>query len=164
MLWIKAGKPTNLYFIIPALGLICYLLLNVSKLTKSCTEQQKMEPQTPLEHRVASVPEGRWGISATNPPKSEPTTLMHGLLFKPRFVSPCSHLSVNAEWDFFLPWVSEGAFVPSVGVQERGSSRELWLSTQPTTPSISEVGDIHRSKCSLDFQSPKNGSMSCSRW
>lgn len=31
MLWIKAGKPTNLYLIIPALSLICYLLLNVNK-------------------------------------------------------------------------------------------------------------------------------------
>ena len=81
-----------------------------------------MEPQTPLEHRVAFVPEGRWGILATQPsqklmcsPDALPVILNQGLY-------PHTITSLSMQSAFFLPWVSEGAFIPSVGVQDRGSS------------------------------------------
>lgn len=81
-----------------------------------------MEPQTSPEHRVASVPEGRWGILATQPSQKlmRRTDALSVVLNQGLYPHITTSLSMQSV--FFLPWVSEGAFIPSVGVQDRGSS------------------------------------------
>lgn len=81
-----------------------------------------MEPQTPLEHRVASVPEGRRGILATRSSQKLMCSTDALPVILNQALYPRTTTSLSIQGGFFLPWVSEGAFVPSVGVQDRGSS------------------------------------------